>query len=122
MKKNIDNIINEAIQKVINERNDLRNVGNINVNDECFKAQDHIKAAINIWKKVGQYDSGRGQAGSWWSTAMKYLTQAKNVVERYAWEGVEASENDSEPSLTNAEIGKTMQSKPLSYDKIKKQF
>ena len=92
--KKINSIIAESIKRVINEKNQMR--GNVGINDmyaNIEKAQNHIKAAMNCFKKVGQYDELRGNSNSYYADIMKSLARANSVMEKYYWETSEGNEH-----------------------------
>ena len=92
--KKINSIIAESIKKVINEKNQMR--GNVGINDmytNIEKAQNHIKAAMNCFKKVGQYDELRGNSNSYYAEIMTLLAKANSAMERYYWETSEGDEH-----------------------------
>ena len=54
--RKINNIISESIKRVINEKNQMRNAGVGDMFSNIDKAQKHVKAAMNCFKKAGQFD------------------------------------------------------------------
>lgn len=90
--KKLSNIISESIKCVINERNQMRNAGVSDMYPNIEKAQNHIKASMNCFKKVGQFDELRGNSNSYYAEIMGLLSKANNLLDRYYWETVEGNE------------------------------
>lgn len=90
--KNVSKIITESIKKVINEKNDMRNAGINNMYSNIEKAQNHIKAAMNCFKKAGQFDELRGNSDSYYAGIMSLLSKVNSMIERYYWETLEGDE------------------------------
>ncbi len=78
--------------KVIKETNQMKNAGLNNMFSNIEKAQRHIKAAMNCFKKVGQYDELRGNSNSYYAEIMGSLAKANSVMEKYYWETSEGDE------------------------------
>ena len=83
-------IINESVDKALKEGNYMRNADAANLYNNCDKAEAHIKAAMNIWQKVGKQDEIRGRADSQWAIIMKTLKQVKDAINAYSFESLEA--------------------------------
>lgn len=90
--RNINDIISESIKKVINERNQMMNAGIGDMYSNIEKAQKHVKAAMNCFKKAGQFDELRGNSNSYYAEIMGALAKANNLMERYYWETSEGDE------------------------------
>lgn len=89
----IKRIVNESIRKTLNERNYMNNSGTENMFTNMSKAQRHIKAAMNCFRKVGQYDRLRGNSNSCYATIMDSLAKANSLLERYYWDTSEGDEH-----------------------------
>lgn len=88
----LSKIISESIKRVINEKNQMRNAGVGDMFNNIDKAQNHVKAAMNCFKKVGQFDELRGNSNSYYAEIMGALAKANNIIERYYWETLEGDE------------------------------
>ena len=91
--KQLTNIINESIKKVLSEKNYMRGVEDAsNLEDNIEKAMRLLKAVKNVWRKVGQFDTLRGQASGMYAYVMKHLSEAEKEMERYKYETWEGDE------------------------------
>jgi len=93
----LHNIVKETVNKIlkettINEKNQIRNANANNVLPNVEKTQNHIKAAMNCFKKVGQFDDIKGKHNSYYAQIMKLLTTANKYLDRYYWETIEGYE------------------------------
>ena len=91
--KAINKIISESIKRVLNEKNQMMNAGIGDMYSNIEKAQNHIKAAMNCFKKVGLYDERRGNSDSYYANIMSSLSNASNMMDRYYWETLEGDEH-----------------------------
>ena len=89
-KTELRRIVNESVDKVLKEGNYIRNANTNDLYTNCDKAEAHIKAAMNIWQKVGKQDEIRGRADSQWAIIMKTLKQVKDAINAYSFESLEA--------------------------------
>jgi len=92
-KTRINNIITESINKVINEKNYMMNANVSDIFSNIDKAQKHVKAAINCFRKAGQFDELRGNSNSSYAEIMSLLSKANSVIDRYYWETSEGDEH-----------------------------
>lgn len=82
-------MIKASVKKIVNEGNHMRNAEPNQLYSNCDKAMAHIKAAMNIWRKVGKQDEIRGRADSKWAIIMQHLKNAFDGVNAYSFESLE---------------------------------
>ena len=80
------NLVLESIGKVLSESNYMRNAGKEDIYNNMDKAEAHIKAAMNIWKKVGQFDELRGVATGEWTMIMQTMKKLAADINKYSFE------------------------------------
>ncbi len=88
----LNQVISESIKMVIHEKNYMNNSGVGDLFNNIDKAQKHIKAAMNCFKKAGLYDNMRGNSDSYYAEIMGNLSKANSMLERYYWETFEGDE------------------------------
>ena len=89
----LQKIIKESVGNILKEANQMRNAGLNNMFPNIDKAQKHIKAAMNCFKKAGLYDNTRGNSNSYYAEIMTLLAKANSAIERYYWETSEGDEH-----------------------------
>ena len=80
------NLVLESIGKVLSESNYMRNAGREDIYNNMDKVEAHIKAAMNIWKKVGQFDELRGVATGEWTMIMQTMKKLAADINKYSFE------------------------------------
>ena len=91
--KQLTNIINESIKKVLSEKNYMRGAEDAStLEGNIEKAIRLLEATKNVWKKVGQYDELRGQASGMYAQIMKSLSDAQHNMKMYLYDTYEMME------------------------------